>query len=93
MADKVCVIFTFYSTHFALKLEAACRQENISGKLIPVPRSISSSCGIAFQGEMADRTAVEEIAQRYEVEIEQVVEYEITERKSILNKIFSQRSR
>lgn len=93
MGEKICSIFTFHSTHFALKMEAACRKENIPGKLIPVPRSISSSCGIAFQGEIEDREQIEEIAHRYGVEYEQVVEYKIAERKSILDKFFTKKDR
>jgi hypothetical protein len=88
-SDKVSLIFTFYSSHYALKLESACRKEKIPGKLIPVPRALSSSCGTAFQGEVADREAIEEIARVHGVEIEQVVEFSSEQKRSILNKIFT----
>jgi hypothetical protein len=64
MSGKVYCIFTFYSIHFALKLESACKKENIPGKLIPVPRSISSSCGTAFRAEVEDRPRIELLAEK-----------------------------
>lgn len=89
MSEKVYCIFTFYSIHYALKLEMSCRNENVPGKLIPVPRSISASCGTAFRGEMTDREKIAQIAKKDGVEIETVVEYRVTEQKSILNKMFN----
>ncbi|HHT62258.1 MAG: DUF3343 domain-containing protein [Bacillota bacterium] len=88
MSGKVYCIFTFYSIHFALKLESACKKENIPGKLIPVPRSISSSCGTAFRAEVEDRPRIELLAEKEGIEIETVVEYCLEERKSIFDKIF-----
>lgn len=88
MSGKVYCIFTFYSTHFALKLEESCKKENIPGKLIPVPRSISASCGTAFRGEVEDKEKIGQIAEKDGVEIEMVVEYQVEEKKSILNKMF-----
>ncbi|MGI6711671.1 MAG: DUF3343 domain-containing protein [Bacillota bacterium] len=88
-SNKVSLIFTFNSSHYAIKLESACRKEKITGKLIPVPRALSSSCGTAFQAEVADREAIEEIARLYGIEIEQVVEFFSEQKKSILNKIFT----
>ena len=46
MKDKYCV-FTFYSTHLALEFERVLKGKKIEVKLIPVPRQISSSCGLA----------------------------------------------
>ena len=88
MAGKVYCIFTFYSIHFALKLESACKKQNIPGKLIPVPRSISSSCGTAFRAEVEDREKIELLAGNDGIEIETVVEYCMEEQKSIFDKIF-----
>jgi len=88
MSGKVYCIFTFYSTHFALKLDSACKKENIPGKLIPVPRAISASCGTAFRAEVEDREKIELLADKEGVEIETVVEYCIEGQKSIFDKIF-----
>jgi hypothetical protein len=56
--------------------------------LIPVPRSISSSCGTAFRAEVEDRPRIELLAEKEGIEIETVVEYCLEERKSIFDKIF-----
>ncbi|MDO9534397.1 MAG: DUF3343 domain-containing protein [Bacillota bacterium] len=40
-------IVTFETTHHALKFEKTLKGEGISLTLLPVPRRLSSSCGIA----------------------------------------------
>lgn len=88
MSGKVYWIFTFYSTHFALRLESLCKKENIPGKLIPIPRSISTSCGTALRANVHDREKIELLAHKDGVEIETVVEYSIEGQKSIFDKIY-----
>jgi hypothetical protein len=45
--DEKFYVFTFYSTHSALEFENKLKENNFDIKLIPVPRKISSSCGLA----------------------------------------------
>lgn len=40
-------VATFYSTNYALKCEKTLERENLNIKLIPVPRQVSSNCGLA----------------------------------------------
>lgn len=40
---------TFKSVSYAMKVEAALKKHNIKFKIIPVPRSISSSCGLCVR--------------------------------------------
>ncbi len=42
-------IITFPSIHDALKAEKHCRKAGFKVKLIPVPRHISSNCGMALE--------------------------------------------
>ena len=42
-----CLI-SFFSTHFALKAEEVLKDVGLKAHLIPVPRSISSSCTVAL---------------------------------------------
>lgn len=42
-----CLI-SFFSTHFALKAEEVLKDAGLKIGLIPVPRSISSSCTVAL---------------------------------------------
>ncbi len=52
-----CVILV-YSTSYALRAEKLLRQAAIGCKLIPVPRHLSSDCGVCVQIERSakDRT-------------------------------------
>lgn len=38
---------TFYVTSMALMFEKLCRKEGMDVKIVPVPRKISASCGLA----------------------------------------------
>ena len=42
------VIVTFHTTAEAIAMEKACLNGKIPGRLIPVPRQISSGCGLAY---------------------------------------------
>ena len=42
-----CLV-TFFSTHWALKAEEVLKEVGLKARLIPVPRSISSSCTVAL---------------------------------------------
>ncbi|MDO4616169.1 MAG: DUF3343 domain-containing protein [Lachnospiraceae bacterium] len=42
------VIITFHTTAMAIAMEAVCRKRQAPGRLIPVPKSISAGCGMAW---------------------------------------------
>ncbi len=42
------LVITFHTTAEAMALERACRDEQIPGRLIPVPRQISADCGLSW---------------------------------------------
>ena len=42
-----CVV-TFRTTTGAMAMERLCREQGVPGRLIPVPRSVTSDCGIAW---------------------------------------------
>lgn len=42
------LVITFHTTAEAIALEAICKKESIPGRLIPVPRQISSGCGLSW---------------------------------------------
>lgn len=51
---------TFPTTTAAITMEKLCRQEGLPGRLIPVPRAISASCGMAWCAPPESRDALEE---------------------------------
>lgn len=59
---KPCLIVTFHTTAAAMAMEKRCREAGVAGRLLPVPRELSSDCGIAWASDPADRAAVERIA-------------------------------
>lgn len=42
-----CVV-SFHTTAGAMAAERLCRREGLEGKLISVPRSVTSDCGLAW---------------------------------------------
>ena len=60
---------TFKTTSAALMFERACRSSGISARIAPVPRSLSSSCGLAceFPCEMKDK--IEEIVNMKKIHV------------------------
>ena len=66
------ILFTFYSTHLALEFERTLKSKEIYVKLIPVPRKISSSCGLAGKIEKKDLSEVKEICEENNIEFEDI---------------------
>ncbi len=64
--------FTFPSTYFALKAEKALNDNlrEVNFKMVPVPRSISSSCGTALRADPENSEQVEQLLSQTGVEIE-----------------------
>ena len=44
-------LLTFYNTSGAIAVERFCKEHQIPGRLIPVPREISASCGLSWTVE------------------------------------------
>ena len=53
------LIATFATTHSAISMERLCRAQGLPGRLIPVPRSISASCGMAWCALPEEREVLE----------------------------------
>lgn len=48
---KERLVITFHTTTDAMAMEQECKIRNVKGRLIPVPRSISAGCGLAWCAE------------------------------------------
>lgn len=61
----ICIA-TFYSHFGAVRFKRMCDQQGWPAKMMPVPRSLSSSCGtcVQYEGSLPDE---------YPAEIEQIV--------------------
>jgi len=52
------LIITFHTTADAMAMEKVCKEANAPGRLIPVPRVISSGCGLAWCAELAEKNSL-----------------------------------
>lgn len=65
--NKVIVVFD--STRTAINAEKLCLKNAVSCQVIPVPRDISSDCGIALEIGEGDRDDVEKIFKREKLKV------------------------
>lgn len=52
---KPYLVITFDSTASAYSMEKSRRKDNLQGRLIPLPNTISAGCGAAFATENKDK--------------------------------------
>lgn len=53
-------IATFYSHFGAVRFKKMCGEQGLKAKMMPVPRTLSSSCGTCVQYEAEEPVAFEE---------------------------------
>ncbi len=53
-------LFTFYTTHQALKAEKCMKKEESPSRLIPTPTEIFAECGFSLELEL-DETALQDL--------------------------------
>ena len=54
-------IVTFHTTSAAMEMEDVCREENLNGRLIPLPKRISADCGLAWCSDIKESESVEKL--------------------------------
>ncbi len=57
------LIVTFYTTASAIQMEKMCAAKGVPGRLIPVPREITSSCGMSWCAPVEKKNIIEKAAQ------------------------------
>ena len=73
MKDNYSVVI-FYSTSAAIRTESLAQKVNLKVKLIPVPRHLSSDCGICLQFNNEDQQSIKEILAEKKIEYEDIYE-------------------
>lgn len=63
-------ILTFYSANGAMAVEKFCKTKGLPGRLLPVPREISASCGLAWAVPAEEKDRLSEIMKNFPEEIE-----------------------
>lgn len=69
--ESLCLI-TFYSTHYALKAEKVLKDNGFTVDLVPVPRKLSSNCGISMSLSWGNKANAVEILKSNNVRIEKI---------------------
>lgn len=64
------LVVTFHTTADAMAMEKACRENNVPGRIIPVPRVISAGCGLSWCAGIADRQIIKEMMAKTGIEEE-----------------------
>ena len=72
--DKECVM-TFKSVSYSIKFEKKMKEHGMKVKLVPVPRSISASCGMCGKFDCSQREEIEKICMESKVNYEGVYEF------------------
>lgn len=58
------LIVTFHTTADAMAMEQVCREQKVEGRLIPVPKSITAGCGLAWCAGLECRETLEAVLER-----------------------------
>ena len=67
-------IITFATTTAAMAMESFCLENNLSGRLIPVPQEISSGCGVAWRVSAENYNLLEDKRSQMNFAWEQVID-------------------
>ena len=54
-------VVLFASTHFAIRAEKLAKEKGLAVKLIPVPRHLSSDCGVCLRFDRSFRSRIEKV--------------------------------
>lgn len=68
-------IITFFASHHAMRAEQVLQRHTIPVRLVPGPRELSPSCGVALRFPYPRTPEVESLLAGAGVEVEQVVHY------------------
>lgn len=62
---------TFETTHMALLFEKTCRARGLSVRIVPVPRQLSASCGLACSYPCDAEGEVRDVALEKNIDVEE----------------------
>jgi hypothetical protein len=70
MTEEQYAVVLVYSTGYALRAEKVLGNVGVDCKLIPVPRQLSSDCGVCVRVDRADRETTCRVLEEAGVKIE-----------------------
>lgn len=72
---KLWLIVTFHTTAAAMAMEKHCKACGIAGRLGPIPRELSSDCGMAWRAPTDCRAELERLAAEHAIEVQEFTEH------------------
>lgn len=66
------IIVTFYTTYDSLKAEEVLKEAGIKINVRPIPREISSDCGLGIGGDLGDKEKIIDVLNKSEVEYDSI---------------------
>jgi hypothetical protein len=70
------ILITFHTTHNVLTLEKYAKKEKVEGRIVPVPRKYSASCGLSWMGPRETESKLREILEKYSIDFDKIYEIE-----------------
>ena len=70
-------VITFETTTQAIGMESACKEYQIEGRLIPVPKEITAGCGMAWMTSLENEESVVQFMSEHEIIPQWVFQVEI----------------
>ena len=68
------LVVTFHTTADAMAMEKVCKEREVPGRIIPVPRAISAGCGLAWCAALPDREGIVSVMRAVGIEEEEIHE-------------------
>jgi hypothetical protein len=68
-----CIV-TFRTTTQAIQFEQAAKEAGLPGRIIPVPREITSGCGLSWKDTVQSREAIEQLIMEKQLGVDNIYE-------------------
>lgn len=68
--DEISLLLVSSSTHYIMKLEKELQNFGICCRIIPLPSEISAGCGLSIKINLQDRSEVENLIKRENLQVE-----------------------
>lgn len=71
---KLQLVITFATTTDAMAMDKKCREHQMEGRLIPLPRVISAGCGMVWKADIAQKAEYTTFIEIEKIKFENIYE-------------------
>ena len=71
---KLSLVISFKKTVDAMAVEEYCLKNNVSGRLIPLPKEISAGCGLAWKCDVSQVDEMKKVFSELKIDIDKTTE-------------------